>query len=185
MTISRSGPHKTSVALIGLRGSGKSSVAAELAALTGVDRVDTDETVAREAGRSIAAIFADEGEKGFRQREREAIARVVKAAPRVISVGGGAVIDEHNVRLLRQVAAVVWLTAPPDVLWERVSNDPTTTDTRPALTSRRGADEIEQVLSERSAHYEQAADHTVDTVGRSPREIALAIAAQLGLSVVD
>ena len=80
---------KRSIALIGCRGSGKTTVGRALAARHGGTYVDTDETISERTGKSIATIFAEEGEGGFRRREHEAIARVVSAAPTVISVGGG------------------------------------------------------------------------------------------------
>ncbi|MDO8629388.1 MAG: type I 3-dehydroquinate dehydratase, partial [Phycisphaerales bacterium] len=104
------------VALVGFRGSGKTTVGRTLAEFLGGDCIDTDDLIVKAAGRTIADIFADEGEAGFRQREAEVIRWVVATPPAVLSVGGGAVLDERNVQALRSVAAIVWLTAPASVL---------------------------------------------------------------------
>jgi shikimate kinase/GNAT superfamily N-acetyltransferase len=163
---------KPTIALIGLRGCGKSMVGRQLAELRGGECVDTDEVVVRLAGKSVAAIFADEGEAGFRRRERKVIAQVVAAPPTVVSVGGGAVLDERNVEALRRVATLVWLTAPVEVLWQRVSADRNTATSRPSLTDRPGLKELEHLLAVRSAAYQRAADLVMDTAGRTPSQVA-------------
>lgn len=170
-----------SVALIGLRGCGKTSVGAALAIRLGGDRVDTDELVVQRAGHSIADIFATEGEVGFRTYERDVIAELVQAPPCVISVGGGAILDERNVADLRGVARLVWLTAPPGVLWSRVAADPNSDDTRPPLTDKSDAAEIVYLLDRRKALYQRAADLTVDTDGRSVAEVVETIVAWLDI----
>ena len=173
---------KPCVALIGYRGSGKSVVGHELARLLGGDLKDTDEGVVDRAGRSIAEIFEAEGEAGFRRREAEAIAQVVKAKPMVISVGGGAVLDEGNVARLKAVARIVWLTAPPEVLWARIDTDHTTAASRPSLTGLGGLEEVQRVLAERRARYRQAADLAIDTNGKTPDQVAREIAEVLNLT---
>ncbi len=160
------------VALIGLRGSGKTTVGRELAALLGGALVDTDELIAERAGRSIAETFQTEGEAGFRKREAAAISEVVQSSPSVISVGGGAVLDQQNVDALRTVASLIWLTAPPEVLYQRISSDRATPTSRPALTDKSGIEEVRRLLAERTPFYSRAADFQVDTAGREPKEIA-------------
>ena len=171
---------RATIALIGLRGCGKSTVGRQLAELLGGECVDTDEVLVRLAGKSVAAIFADEGEAGFRRREREVIAQIVAAPPKVVSVGGGAVLDERNVEALRRVATLVWLTAPVEVLWQRVSADRNTVTSRPALTDRPGLKELEHLLAVRSAVYRRAADLIVDTAGRTPFQATEAIVMKCG-----
>ena len=166
-------PHGRSVALIGMRGSGKSTVGRELTALWDATLVDTDDIIKRSAGRSIADIFAAEGEAGFRKRERDAVATAVAQAqvPAVISVGGGAILDPENVRNLRGVARIVWLTAPIAVLQGRIDGDPSTSASRPALTQA-GEDELRTLLAQRQQAFREAADLTVDTSTRTAREVA-------------
>ena len=163
---------KKCIALIGLRGCGKTTVGRELARLLGGACVDTDEVIAERAGRSIAEIFASEGESGFRKRESEAIREVVRTPPTVISVGGGAVLDPRNVDTLRSVASLVWLTARAEVLWQRISTDPGTGKSRPPLTDQPGIDEVRRLLAERTPFYQRAADLQIETVDRDAPEIA-------------
>jgi len=168
-----------SIALIGLRGSGKTTVGRELAALLGGLCVDTDDLVVRHSGKSIDAIFEEEGEDGFRRRERDAVTRIITDPPAVISLGGGAVLDEENVRALRRVATLVWLTAPVEVLRQRIASDETSSESRPALTGLSGPEEVERLLRERSAFYERAADLVIDTSGNMPRAIARAVLTEI------
>jgi shikimate kinase len=161
-----------SLALIGYRGSGKSSVAREIGSITGQPFVDTDEEVTRRAGRAIAEIFAGEGEAAFRRLEAEVISEVVATRFGVISVGGGAVLDQQNVERLRSVAMIVYLTATPEELWRRIEADLASRQARPALTGHSGLEEIRRVLAERSRLYERAADFIVDTMSKTPRQVA-------------
>jgi shikimate kinase len=161
-----------SLALIGYRGSGKSSVAREIGSITGQSFIDTDEEVMRRTDRSIAEIFASEGEAAFRRLEAEAISEVVAKRFAVISVGGGAVLDQQNLDRLRSVARIVYLTATPEELWRRIQADQATRQARPALTGHSGLEEIRRVLAERSQLYERAADFIVDTMNKSPRQVA-------------
>jgi len=167
------------IALIGMRGSGKTTVGRELAASLGGSHVDTDDLIAQRAGRAIVEIFASEGEAGFRRRESQIIREVLQSPPAVLSVGGGAVLDPGNVVALRAAAAIVWLTAPSEVLHERIARDASTSSNRPPLTVLHGVAELEELLARRTATYRGAADLTIDTSGRSPREIAQEIARQI------
>ena len=184
MNLASSDDTKTCIALIGFRGSGKTAVGQALAALLGGTHVDTDDLVVERALTTIAHIFKTEGEAGFRRRESDAISQIVARTPAVVSVGGGAVLDEDNVRKLRSVAKVVWLTAPGVVLWQRIKADPATGTTRPALSERSGMEEVEQLLAERSPLYERAANLTIDASREKPVEVARKIADALGLQTV-
>lgn len=172
---------RRAIALIGSRGAGKTAVGRALAELIGGTHVDTDDLIVERALTTILRIFKEEGEAGFRQRECDAIAQIVLRTPDVISVGGGAVCVEDNVKKLRSVAKVVWLTAPVPVLWQRINGDPATGTTRPSLTKSRGRDEVEILLAQRSDLYRCAADVTVDTMGKTPAVIAGEVARALGL----
>jgi len=170
---------KPSVALIGFRGCGKSTVGRELSATLGWELVDTDDIIMAQACKSIARIFAEEGEPAFRDRERAVIQSLPAQPPKVICVGGGAMLDERNTIALRTIARIVWLSAPSTLLWNRINSDPTTAHTRPPLTSLSGLAEVEQLLARRTPIYERAADMTVPIFGKSPGEIAREIAESL------
>lgn len=164
-----------SIVLIGLRGSGKTTVGRILAEQLGGACVDSDEVIQRESGKSIAEIFEQEGEAGFRQRERDAVVRIVDHPPQVISIGGGAVLDESNAKSLASVGTIVWLIAPASELWKRIQRDASTTTSRPPLTDLDGVAELEQLAVSRSPTYERVADIVIDTSEQSPRQVARAI----------
>ncbi len=170
---------RRSIALIGLRGSGKTTVGRELARRLGSNHIDTDEMIVAHAGVSIAAIFREQGEPHFRNLEREAIANLVSSPPHIISVGGGAVLDPANVAALREVAQIVWLTAPPSILWQRIESDPRTAADRPPLTTCGGRAGMAQLLIQREPLYRAAADLVVDTLDKSPEVVASEIVSLL------
>lgn len=159
------------IVLIGMRGSGKSTIGRLLAAALKREHIDTDDLVVEHAGQTISAIFFSEGEAGFRKRECDAVAEAVRRAPAVISVGGGAVLDDTNVRRLRGSGVLVWLSAPPDVLYGRVHADEDSSHSRPSLTSLTGPAECESVMQSRDPIYRSAADIEVDTSRRSPANV--------------
>jgi shikimate kinase len=126
------------VVLIGLPGSGKSAVGRRLAARHGATLVDLDEAIEREAGVRIPDIFAEEGEAGFRSRERAAIAGLGDPDPdpairRVIAPGGGAVVDPRNRWRLFRGRVPIWLDPRPEVLAQRLRNSP---NVRPLVAGR-------------------------------------------------
>jgi len=172
-----------SIALIGYRGCGKSAVGRELSVLSGLPLVDTDDLIAQKAGKSIARIFAQEGEAEFRRLERIAVAEAAGGPRSIISVGGGAVQDDRNVAALKASATVVWLTAPADELIRRIRGDQTSPQTRPPLTDQPLEDEVERLLAERTPFYRKAADHVLDTANRSPAAVAKLLVQQLGLDI--
>jgi len=162
---------RPSIALIGYRGCGKTAVGRLLADLLGLPHVDTDAEIVARAGRSIADIFAVEGEARFRDYEAAVITSLA-AHPSVISVGGGAVLDPQNINRLRSLGTVIWLTAPPEELWARISADLTSSCSRPPLTTLEGVEEVRKVLAARSALYAAAADMVVDTAGKTADAVA-------------
>jgi shikimate kinase len=105
--------------LVGMMGAGKSTVARLAAARLGWAWVDTDTEVARTAGASIPDLFARHGEPAFRLEESRVLADVLRGdGPLVVSVGGGAVLDEANRAAMRAAGTVVWLRARPETLIE-------------------------------------------------------------------
>jgi len=170
--------------LVGYRGTGKSTVGRLLAVALGRPFVDLDERIEADAGRSIAAIFADEGEAGFRDRETAALSdqsplTVLERGPRgevssVIATGGGVVLREENRRILKSTGFVIWLQAPAEILWERIRADTLTAARRPNLTSG-GLGEIVELLAVRERFYREVADAVVDAGGASPEAVADAI----------
>lgn len=167
------------VYLIGLRGSGKSSVARLLAGAVGWDWVDADRLLEEQAGKTIRDIFADEGEVGFRQKESEILIALSAREKTVIATGGGVVLREENRQRLRESGIVVWLTADAKTLWERITSDPASSSQRPALTPVSGLEEISVLMDEREPYYRECATLTVDTSGRTPESVAQLILSSL------
>ncbi|MEM9351901.1 MAG: shikimate kinase [Planctomycetota bacterium] len=162
----------STVALIGYRGTGKTTVAQLLARSLSYDWVDADVEVELRAGKSIAAIFADEGEQAFRDAESLVVAQLCGREHTVLALGGGAVLRGDNRKHIARCGAVVWLTAGAETLVSRLEGDPTTRARRPNLTNRGGQQEIRTLLAEREPIYRACATHTVDTEGKPPAEVA-------------
>ncbi|MEL0096771.1 MAG: shikimate kinase [Planctomycetaceae bacterium] len=169
----------TNIFLTGYRATGKSSVANLLAIALSKEVVDADVYLEQEAGMTIAEIFALEGEQGFRDRETAIVRELSARENTVIALGGGAVLREENREALRGRGITVWLTASPDVVYERMTTDPLTGQRRPNLTSTGGLQEIHDLLAQRTPLYQQVADFKVDTEGLSPEQVASEVVRQL------
>ncbi|TWT33680.1 Shikimate kinase 2 [Posidoniimonas corsicana] len=165
--------------LIGYRGAGKSTVARLVAERLGWSWVDADDELEREAGRSIAQIFAESGEPAFRDLEEQVVARLCDAERTVVALGGGAVLREATRQRLAAAGPVAWLTAPADVLAARLAGDASTGDRRPSLTGAGVTQEIEQVLAARTPIYQACATFTVDVAAAAPEEVARQLAERL------
>jgi len=163
------------VVLIGLRCSGKTTVGRAVAERLGWDFVDADEELVARAGRTIADIFAADGEAAFRALEKETLADLCRRRNVVIATGGGAVLDPDNARVMREGALVVHLDAPTEVLWRRMQTDPATDEQRPALTDLDGKAEMEAVARKRAPLYEVARHLVIDTEALDVEAAAVAI----------
>ena len=136
---------------------------------------DCDDLIEAAAGKSVADIFAAEGEAGFRDREAAALAELCGRDRLVIATGGGAVLREANRELLRSAGFVVWLTARPETIWSRLETDPATTHRRPNLTAAGGVEEVRKLLAAREPLYREVADFAVDADVASPEAVAATI----------
>jgi shikimate kinase/3-dehydroquinate synthase len=141
--------------LVGLPGSGKSAVGRRLSRRHEATFVDIDEEIERDAGRPIPSIFAEEGEPGFRARERRAIEALGPAdsrpgLTRVIATGGGAPVDPRNRWRLYHGRMAAWLDAPPEILAQRVRNSP---NPRPLLSGRDPVATMRGLAATRAAFY--------------------------------
>jgi shikimate kinase len=165
--------------LIGYRGTGKSTVARELARRFGFTWADADARIEELAGKSIAAMFADEGESAFRELEVQVVAALSRERRVVAALGGGAILNEGNRRTICAAGPVVWLTASVDGILERLAADEATASRRPNLTAAGGRTEIEELLAKRTPLYRECATLTVDTEGKTAVEVADEIVARL------
>lgn len=165
---------KANIILTGFMGTGKSTVGRLLAEQTGRTFFDTDEAIVARTGRSIASIFSEDGEKAFRQLEREVARELAGQANLVIATGGRLMLDPLNAVLLGRNAWVFCLTAEPAVILTRLAS---TEIRRPLLEVPDPEAEMAQLLAERAAGYAQF--HSIDTTGRLASEVASEIAATL------
>jgi shikimate kinase len=163
------------VVLIGFMGSGKSSVGRELARRWRFRFVDTDAAIRRRFSKSIGEIFATYGEDFFREQEHDVLRDLLGQERAVIATGGGIVLQEQNVVLLRRLGRIVWLTASPDTIWERVRMS----THRPLLQNEDPRGTMDLLLQARSPLYAAAADLTVDSSGLLHSEVADRVVASL------
>jgi shikimate kinase len=164
------------LALVGTRGSGKSTVGRILAGRLARPFLDADVELEARVGRPIAALFAEQGEPSFRDWEERVLTELAARHPgAVLATGGGVVLRAANRRLLRSFGFVVWLRADPEVASARLLADRDGVAARPALTSAGTINEIAGVLEARTPLYRGLADAVVETGGRTADEVADAI----------
>lgn len=172
------GTTRRHLVLVGLMGTGKTTVGTRLAARLGRPFVDTDALVEAETGERIADIFAARGEPAFRALERDAVARAARAeTPAVVACGGGAAMDPENRRVLREHGVVVWLDAPASELAARTA---AASGTRPLLGDGDAAATLTRLAAERHDAYAEVADARVDTAGRDPEAVVDAVLEAVG-----
>ena len=168
--------------LLGYRGSGKSTVGRLLAGRLGIDLVDTDAQITTATGRSIATIFADEGEAGFRRRESAALQDALRRESFILATGGGAVLTEENRSAMRAAGGErVYLNCDPAELARRITADAGSSANRPALTSAGSVEaEVAEVLRHRHPLYMGLCTRQVDVTLQPPAAVADAICAWIG-----
>jgi shikimate kinase len=164
-----------SIVLIGMMGAGKSAVGRCLHHRTGLALHDTDEIAAANFGMSIPEIFAEHGEKKFREAETEALRRVRTEEQTIIITGGGIVLRKENVEILRRQAVIVWLDGDEETLFARASRK----RNRPLLQTKNRRKTFSQILAARRPLYANIANIRVDTSVLTDEEIAVAILAKL------
>lgn len=150
-----------SIVLIGFMGTGKTQVGRRLATRLGWPFLDTDRLIEDAAGMKVEAIFENEGEAGFRVREKDAIRRATHRRPGVIATGGGAVVDPENLSALRSAGRLICLEATPSEIERRVAESK-----RPLLAKGKRSERIRELMTERAPFYEKA-EIRIDTTGRS------------------
>jgi shikimate kinase len=170
------------LSLIGYRATGKTTLARMLAEALGWEWLDADAEIERAAGKSIARIFAEDGEPAFRDLEARVVAELCRRERLVLATGGGAPLREDNRRALKAAGKVIWLTATPETIHARMTGDATTAARRPSLTDRAPLEEIVHLLALREPHYRETADFILDTEGRGPAELTQEILQLLGES---
>ena len=163
------------IALIGFMGAGKSAVGRELSRRTGWPRHDTDEMIRAQFGISIPDIFARHGEPAFRDAETTLLKTLQRGLTGVVVTGGGIILREENVRLLRGMGRIIWLDADEEILWQRASRY----STRPLLQTPDPRAQFAELLRERLPFYQTAADYRINTSSSTIAEVTDEIIALL------
>jgi len=172
----RFAPPARAIAITGFMGTGKSSVSKHVAVRLGLECVDTDELVERNAGATISEVFARHGEAHFRDLESAALREALGGGRLVVSTGGGMLLRGENLELLREAGPIVCLEATPEAILERTSSD----STRPLLagTDETPSEAVARLLDERAPVYAQA-DYQVETTALTQEQAAEHIVALL------
>ncbi|MEM7553591.1 MAG: shikimate kinase [Cyanobacteria bacterium P01_A01_bin.84] len=160
--------------LIGMMGSGKSTIARLLAQKMGYGFVDTDDLIVKAANKSINHIFAEEGEAAFRQLESEILAQLCAYTRLSIATGGGIVLRTPNWSYLHH-GLVVWLDVPVDLLYQRLAED----RNRPLLQDADPQGKLHSILEQRQALYAEADLRISISQEETPEEIATKIIATI------
>jgi shikimate kinase len=162
------------IVLVGLSGSGKSTVARLLARRLGWRAVDTDQEIQRQAGMTVQEIFRTQGEPAFRLLESEMVRDVCRRSRQVIATGGGSFVDESNRAHLLGGNLVIFLESSPEVLAGRLHRN-MSREPRPLLESDDLIGRLAELGRVRDQQY-RSAHHVVPTDARTPREVADVIA---------
>jgi XRE family aerobic/anaerobic benzoate catabolism transcriptional regulator len=159
--------HRDRIALIGMRGAGKSTLGTLLAQRLGIPFLELDREVEKEAGLGLGEIMELHGQAGFRRLERSVLDRLTETCPRaVIAAGGGIVAETSTYERLLGSCLTVWVKAAPEAHMQRVIDQG---DLRPMRDNRRSMEDLRAILGSREALYAQA-DIQLETTDRSVDE---------------
>ena len=146
-----------SIILTGMPGSGKSTIAKGLSIKTGLDLIDLDLLIEENENKKITEIFKNFGEQYFRNLETNYIKSLINKNNFILSTGGGTVIKEENIVLLKSIGKVFYLDVTPDIIYERIKGD----RTRPLLNTKDPKAALFDLLLKRDENYKKA-DYTVN-----------------------
>ncbi len=170
-----------SIVLVGLMGSGKSSVGRRFAGQYGLDFADVDEEIVCAADLTIAEIFEQYGEAEFRALETRVLKRLLDEEPKVIATGGGAFLSEANREIISSNGISIWLDADLETLWERVRHK----KHRPLLNHARPKEILAELLETRNPYYALADYRVPSYAEQTHEEMVQRIADRLGLETVE
>lgn len=153
--------------LIGFMGTGKSTVAGKLKQMLQAEQIEMDALIAEEAGMSIPDIFEKFGESHFRDLETGMLRKFKEKKPVIVSCGGGAVLRDENIEIMRGQGKIILLTATPQTIYERVKDN----HDRPVLNGNMNVEYISELMEKRKVRYEMAADIVIATDGKTVDEI--------------
>jgi shikimate kinase len=168
------------LSLVGMPGSGKSTVGRHLGRRLGLPFFDSDHLIEQRLGCSIREYFAREGEAAFRDVEEQVIADLARGPNAVVATGGGAVLREANRRMLREGGHVIYLRSTPEELYRRLRHD----THRPLLQVADPLDKLRSLYAERDPLYRETAHFQIETGRPSVPTLVNMIAMQLELAGV-
>ena len=168
---------KNNIFLVGLMGSGKTTIGKLIAKKLRYKFIDTDLLMEEKTGVKVPLIFEYEGEEGFRKREAKILSEVLRLDNIVLATGGGIVLSDNNRQQLKERGNVIYLNAEINELAKRLSND----KTRPLLQNTDIKEKLKELMGHRSFLYESIADSIIQTKNKRAPEIANEIITNLGL----
>ena len=146
------------IALIGFMGTGKTTISKALSRITGFDEIDVDHYIVEKEEMAISDIFEKYGEQHFRNLETQALEEIQKGKGKIISCGGGAVLRDENVDILKKNGVIVLLTATPETIFERVKDN----TSRPILNNDMSIEHVKELMGDREPRYQSVADIKVN-----------------------
>jgi 3-dehydroquinate dehydratase type I len=146
------------IVLIGFMGTGKTTISKALSRITGFHEIDVDHYIVKKAGMEISDIFEKNGEEYFRTLETQALREIQKGKGQIISCGGGAVLKDENVEILKKGGVIVLLTATPETIFERVKDH----THRPILNNDMSLNHVKELMEAREPRYQSVADIKVN-----------------------
>ena len=155
------------IMLIGFMGVGKTTVSKELSKKLGMPEVDMDSYIVEHEKMEIKDIFEQYGEEYFRKVETNCLAEVQKSKGKIVSCGGGAVLKDENVKLMKDGGIILLLTATPETVYNRVKNN----NDRPILNGNMNVEYISSLMDKRKNRYLEVADLIISTDDKSVVEI--------------
>ena len=151
-------PLQGNIAIIGFMGTGKTTVSSALSKITGLKEIDVDAYIVEKAKMSISEIFEKYGEEYFRSLETESLREIANNKNQIISCGGGAVLKDENVDILKNSGTIVLLTATPETIFDRVKDH----THRPILNNDMSLSHVKSLMEKREPRYQSVADIKVN-----------------------
>ena len=155
------------IMIIGFMGVGKTTVSKELSKELNMPEVDMDAYIVEHEGKTIAKIFEEVMEEGFRKIETQCLKEIQMVKGRIVSCGGGAVLKDENVKCMKESGVILLLTATPETVYIRVKDN----NDRPILNGNMNVPFIEELMNKRKDRYNEVADIIVETDNKSVYEI--------------
>ncbi len=155
--------------LVGYRCSGKTTIGKSLASKLSFKFFDTDEIFSQRYG-EITGFVEKFGWGSFREKEEEILSEVAKSKDFVCATGGGVIMSYNNRELMKKTGIILWLKVAPDTILQRISADPRSKSSRPALTGLAIDQEVRDTLQKRTPYYESISDHVIEADNLSPEK---------------